>query len=122
LPRQRHSTCRFVQNLVVLSFSFESLRYLIKYRLAGEEKEGAKSSEVYARISRLSNGRGKHLASTKTGPIYGNKKISAGMSIRSPAVRLTDGGEEMNARVIAAITTSASNKGRMINQQFRLNQ
>jgi hypothetical protein len=51
-----------------------------------------------------------------------DKKISAGMSIRSPAVRLTDGGEEMNARVIVAITTSASNKGRMINQQFRLNQ
>jgi hypothetical protein len=31
--------------------------YLIKYRLASEEKEGAKSSEVYARIRRLSNGR-----------------------------------------------------------------
>jgi hypothetical protein len=28
----------------------------------------------------------------------------------------------MNARVIVAITTSASNKGRMINQHFRLNQ
>ena len=55
--------------------------YLIKYRLAGEEKEGAKSSEVYARISRLSNG-----------------------------------------RVIVAVATSASNKGRMINQLFRLSQ
>jgi hypothetical protein len=44
------------------------------------------------------------------------------MSILSPTVRLTDGGEKMNARVIVAITTSASNKGRMINQHFRLNQ
>jgi orotidine-5'-phosphate decarboxylase len=50
------------------------------------------------------------------------KKISAYMSILSPAVRLTDGGEEMNARMIVAITSSASNKGRMINRHFRLNQ
>jgi hypothetical protein len=50
------------------------------------------------------------------------KKIFAGMSILSTAVRLTDGGEEMNARVIVAAARSASNKGRMINQLFLLNQ
>src|SRR6266508_3132686 len=46
----------------------------------------------------------------------------AGMSIRPPAVRLTDGEKQMNTRGIVAIPTSASNKGRMIYQTFRLNQ
>jgi hypothetical protein len=49
------------------------------------------------------------------------KKFFAGMSIMSPAVRLTDGGEEMDARVIVAVARSASHRGRMINQLFLLN-
>jgi len=65
---------------------------------------------------------GKTPASTKTRPVYFGKKNFAGMSILPCAVRLTDGGEEMNARVIVAVARSASNKCRMINQLFRLNQ
>lgn len=96
--------------------------YLIKYRLAGEEKEGAKSPEVYARIRRLSNGRRPPSPRQKPDQSTAIKKISAYMSILSSAVRLTDGGEEMSVRALVAITTSATNKGRIINQHFRLNQ
>jgi len=46
----------------------------------------------------------------------------AGVSLRPPAVRLTDGEKQMNTRAIVAVATSASNKGKTIYQTFRLNQ
>jgi len=64
------------------------------------------------------------LAACGTAPVIVRKgqNYFAGVSIRSPAVRLTDGEKQMSTRGIVAAATSASNKGKMVYRTCHLNQ